>query len=142
MQNILDQLPYTKPFLFVDKLTALSENGVEGEYTFTEDEYFYKGHFKEMPITPGVILTECMAQIGVVCLGILLIPDNSLEGMQIALTSHAVDFYKPVFPGETVRVVSEKEYFRFKKIKCHVKMFNAKDEVVCKGVICGMIFKK
>lgn len=140
MQNILDQLPYTKPFLFVDKLIALSENGVEGEYTFTEDEFFYKGHFKEMPITPGVILTECMAQIGVVCLGIFLIPNNSLEGMQIALTSHAIYFFKPVFPGETVRVVSEKEYFRFKKIKCHVKMLNARDEVVCKGIISGMIF--
>ncbi len=139
-QSILDQLPYTKPFLFVDQLTALTEDRVEGEYTFTEDEYFYAGHFKDNPVTPGVILTECMAQIGLVCLGISLLPNNSLEGMQIALSSHAIDFYKPVFPGETVRVIGDKEYFRFKKLKCRVKMLNDKDEVVCKGVISGMIF--
>jgi 3-hydroxyacyl-[acyl-carrier-protein] dehydratase len=139
-QHILDQLPYTKPFLFVNKLTALTEDRVEGEYTFTEDEYFYKGHFKDKPVTPGVILTECMAQIGVVCLGISLIAINSLEEVQIALSSHAIDFYKPVFPGETVRVISEKEYFRFKKLKCKVKMLNAKDEVVCKGARSGMVY--
>ncbi len=75
-QEIIKKLPYQKPFLFVDELTEISENGITGNYTFIENEYFYEGHFKENPITPGVILTETMAQIGVVCLGIYLLKDE------------------------------------------------------------------
>ena len=74
--EIIKNLPYQKPFLFVDELTEVSENGVTGNYTFKERAFFYEGHFKENPITPGVILTETMAQIGVVCLGIYLLKDE------------------------------------------------------------------
>ena len=71
--TIISKLPYAKPFLFVDKIIRMDENGVEGEFTFDEKLDFYKGHFKENPVTPGVILTEVMAQIGVVCLGVFLL---------------------------------------------------------------------
>jgi|TARA_R100000479_G_scaffold33554_1_gene13801 3-hydroxyacyl-[acyl-carrier-protein] dehydratase len=142
-ETILKSLPYQKPFLFVDTLTFISEEKAEGTYTFSPEEYFYKGHFKEMAVTPGVILTECMAQIGVVCLGIYLLSGttskNFLENLQVALSNANVDFLKPVYPGETVTVVSEKEYFRFNKLKCAVKMLNSKDEIICKGTISGMI---
>jgi 3-hydroxyacyl-[acyl-carrier-protein] dehydratase len=145
-QYILNHLPYTKPFLFVDEIITVSEFSAEGCYTFSKDEYFYQGHFKDNPVTPGVILTECMAQIGLVCFGIYLLNNDSSNtsnkdssDFNIALSNHTIDFYKPVFPGETVKVISEKEYFRFNKLKCKVKMLNEKQEVVCKGVISGMI---
>ena len=51
-EQIITNLPYQKPFLFVDELTEVSENGVSGNYTFKENEFFYEGHFKENPITP------------------------------------------------------------------------------------------
>ena len=70
--TIIQLLPYKPPFLFVEELSHISENGSEGYYTFKNDEFFYQGHFKDRPITPGVILIEVMAQIGVVCLGIYL----------------------------------------------------------------------
>lgn len=142
--TIIQNLPYTKPFLFVDEITHISENGVSGNYTFKENEFFYKGHFKENPITPGVILTETMAQIGVVCLGVYLLKDEiSLEiKPQIALTSNQIDFFLTVHPNEKVWVVSEKEYFRFNKLKCKVKMMNSKNELVCRGTISGMILTK
>lgn len=139
-QEIIDILPYEEPFLFVGELLDISETGITGTYRFDKNSFFYQGHFKDHPVTPGVILTETMAQIGVVCLGIYLIrkkPGLSLP--QIALSSNQVDFYLPVFPGERVRVVSEKIYFRFNKLKCKVKMFNEKDALVCKGTIAGMI---
>ena len=143
-QEIIALLPYQKPFLFVDEISAISENGVTGNYTFKEMEFFYKGHFKENPITPGVILTETMAQIGVVCLGIYLLKDDVSEEKkpQIALTSNEINFYLPVFPNEKVTVISEKEYFRFNKLKCAVKMFNEKEELVCRGTISGMLIIK
>ena len=140
-EKIILLLPYQEPFLFVDELSKISNEGVTGSYTFKKDEYFYKGHFKDNPITPGVILTECMAQIGVVCLGIYMLKEEISEDNkpQIALTSSQVDFFLPVFPGETVTVVSEKEVFRFNKLKCKVKMFNQKNELVCRGQISGML---
>ncbi|MEM5565735.1 hydroxymyristoyl-ACP dehydratase [Psychroserpens sp. AS72] len=138
--QIISLLPYQDPFLFVDKLTMISSEGVTGNYTFKKDAYFYKGHFKNNPITPGVILTECMAQIGLVCLGIFILKDEFSEtSPQIALTSSQVDFFLPVFPGEKVTVVSEKEVFRFNKLKCNVKLYNEKNELVCRGKISGMI---
>lgn len=139
-KDIIKLLPYQQPFLFVDELTTISSEGVTGNYTFKKGAYFYKGHFKNNPITPGVILTECMAQIGLVCLGIYILKDEFSEGNpQIALTSSQVDFFLPVLPGEKVTVVSEKEVFRFNKLKCNVKLLNEKGELVCRGKISGML---
>tara|TARA_R110000787_G_scaffold199216_2_gene310263 strand:+ start:7292 stop:7690 length:399 start_codon:yes stop_codon:yes gene_type:complete len=125
----------------VEELTHVSETGAEGFYSFKEDEFFYEGHFKDNPITPGVILTEVMAQIGVVCLGIYLLKEEVSENQkpQIALTSNEVDFFLPVRPKERVKVVSEKLYFRFNKLKCKVQLFNEKEELVCRGTISGML---
>lgn len=140
-EQIIQLLPYEKPFLFVDGIDTISDDDVTGHYTFKEDEIFYEGHFKNNPITPGVILTECMAQIGLVCLGIYLLKDELDESAkpQIALTSHQMDFYLPVLPTEKVTVISEKEVFRFNKLKCKVRMINVKGELVCRGVISGML---
>lgn len=140
-QQILNILPYKDPFLFVDTLDEISELGVKGSYTFKDSEFFYRGHFKDQPITPGVILTETAAQIGVVCLGIYLLQDKISKDhqLQIGLTSNTVDFFIPVHPGETITVISEKEYFRFNKLKCKVQLYNTKEQLVARGTIAGMI---
>ncbi|EDM36625.1 3-hydroxymyristoyl/3-hydroxydecanoyl-(acyl carrier protein) dehydratase [Pedobacter sp. BAL39] len=142
-QEILSHLPYSKPFLFVDELQHIDENSVSGSYTFDKDLDFYKGHFKDNPVTPGVILTETMAQIGLVCLGIFL-SGSAASGLpgHVMLTATAIDFMKPVFPGEKVSVTAEKVYFRFKKLHCNVQMSNEAGEVVCKGTISGMVTNK
>jgi 3-hydroxyacyl-[acyl-carrier-protein] dehydratase len=141
-QDILSKLPYSKPFLFVDEIISIDENGVEGTYTFDENLDFYNGHFKDNPVTPGVILTEVMAQIGLVCLGIFLLNENLNGNIAIALTSTDIEFLKPVFPKEKVTVISEKMYFRFGKLKCKVIMKNEKGEEVCTGTIAGMLISK
>jgi len=137
--SIISQLPYSQPFLFVDELLQIDENGVTGTYRFPEDSYFYKGHFKDYPVTPGVILTECMAQIGLVCLGIFLISAEENKKTKIGLSSTEVDFYKPVYPGERVKVISTKIYFRFNKLKCKVEMFDTEENLICRGTIDGML---
>lgn len=141
-QEIIQRLPYTKPFLFVDELLHIDENGAEGSYVFEADADFYKGHFKDHPVTPGVILTECCAQIGVVVLGIYLLHKEGVslgDQVQIGLSSSEMEFLVPVFPNEKVVVSSEKIYFRFHKLKCKVKMHNAAGKLVCKGMISGML---
>lgn len=139
--EIIALLPYSSPFLFVDEILDVDAKSISGTFRYDETSSFYEGHFINNPITPGVILTETMAQIGVVSLGIYLVKTNggNLNEIQIALTSSKVDFYKPVFPNETVTVKSTKEYFRFNKLKCYVELFNEKEELVCRGKIAGMI---
>ncbi len=141
-QNILKYLPYAPPFLFVEELLHVDNKGVKGTFTFHAALDFYKGHFKESPVTPGVILTECCAQIGLVCLGIYLnLP--SLEKGQgdfgVAMSGCDMEFYLPVMPGEQVIVLSELVYYRFHKLKCRVQMHNKNNEMVCKGVLAGML---
>jgi len=140
--DIIAKLPYSKPFLFVDDLLQIDDNGVTGIFTFDKNLDFYKGHFINNPITPGVILTETMAQIGVVCLGIFLMNDTLTRKNAIALTSTNIEFLKPVHPGEKITVTSEKIYFRFGKLKCRVRMENANAETVCTGIISGIITAK
>ena len=143
--EILARLPYTYPFLFVDELIEVSDEMVSGNYTFKPDEFFYSGHFKNMPVTPGVILIETMAQIGLVCLGMYLFRDELARSEQpeIAFLTADAEFLAPVFPGEKVIVQAEKIYFRFNKLKCKVDMRNSRDELVCTGTLSGFIkFKK
>ena len=137
--EILKKLPYSTPFLFVDEILSMDENGVVGTFKFNENLDFYKGHFKNDPITPGVIITECMAQIGLVCLGIFLLNEELDSEKMVALSSTEIEFLKPVYPNEKVTVTSEKIYFRFNKLKCKVLMKNEKNEIVCEGVISGFI---
>jgi len=141
-QDIIAQLPYSKPFLFVDELLHVDENSVTGTYTFNENLDFYKGHFKDNPVTPGVILTETMAQIGMVCLGIYLLGESFNKDTVIAFTSADMQFLKPVYPSEKVTVTSQKSFFRFGKLKCDVIMKNEAGQEVCKGILAGMITNK
>lgn len=144
--DILKYLPYKSSFLFVDHISYLNENEVMGDYTLKKDSFFYEDHFIGNPVTPGVIITEIMAQIGLVVLGIYLI-NNSTNALNHStgqtlfplLTSTDVSFYKMVLPGEKVTVVSKKQYFRFGKLKCQVEMHNTKEELVAKGTFSGVI---
>lgn len=143
-EEIISLLPYAKPFLFVDSIEKIDSDSVTGTYTFNEQEFFYKGHFKDYPLTPGVILIETMAQIGLVCLGIFLLKDEISRGnlFGIVLASSDVEFLEPVYPGEMVSVISKKIYFRFGKLKCSVIMENSKGNIVGRGILSGMIRKK
>ena len=139
-QEIIAKLPYGKSFLFVEELVHVDANGIVGTYTYTKNLPFYESHFLDFPVTPAVILTETMAQIGLVCLGIYLLGEVEVKKeLSVAMTSTALEFLKPVFPGEKVVVKSEKIYFRFNKLSCKVTMENAAGDTVCKGNISGML---
>jgi 3-hydroxyacyl-[acyl-carrier-protein] dehydratase len=141
-EQILELIPQQKPFRFIDTLEIVNDDCSKGSYTFREDEYFYQGHFPTKPVTPGVIVVESMAQIGLVSLGIHLLSKSSdnfkSNDLVPVFTSSNVDFLSPIFPGEKLTVKSEKIYFRFGKLK--VKIVATKDDgsQVCKGEFSGM----
>ena len=146
VNDILNYLPYKSSFLFVDNISALNEDGVTGDYTLKSDAFFYEDHFPGNPVTPGVIITEIMAQIGLVVLGIhLMIDGKQVEGATMdkdsfpLLTSTNVEFFKMVLPEEKVIVTSKKQYFRFGKLKCLVQMHNTANELIAKGTFAGVI---
>lgn len=155
---IFDLLPYKSSFRFVEEISFLDVNGVVGHYTLREDAFFYEDHFPGHPVTPGAILTEIMAQIGLVVLGIHLIagpsaaappdrkPASDLRPSPASvvfplLSSVNVEFHKMALPGQRLTVTSKKDYFRFDKLKCHVEMHDAAGELIAKGVFSGFIKK-
>jgi 3-hydroxyacyl-[acyl-carrier-protein] dehydratase len=144
-QYILDHLPYKSSFRFVDEISFLDPEKVVGHYTLKPDAFYYADHFPGNPVTPGAILTEIMAQIGLVVLGIFLVqPDAAEPAVPIfpLLTSADVSFLKMVLPGQKVTVISSKVYFRFDKLKCKVVMQDAEGEEIAKGIFAGMIKKR
>ncbi len=139
-EEIIAKLPYSKPFLFVDEIEQVNASEISGYYRFTEDEYFYRGHFSNFAVTPGVILVECMAQIGLVSHGIYLLHQQQKPLPSIVAFSQAdVQFLMPVFPGERVRVVSNLIYFRMGKIKSNISLYTPSGEVACRGELSGLM---
>ena len=98
--RIMEILPHRPPFLFIDKIYELTDEMVIGVKNVTIDEDFFKGHFPEYPVMPGVIIIEAMAQMG----GILVM--SKLDDPQNYLTFFAkidkVRFRNKVHPGDTI----------------------------------------
>jgi len=144
-QELLALVPQQIPFRFIDEIISLDEEQIVGAYRFREDEYFYRGHFPGRPITPGVILIEAMAQVGVVAFGIYLLacqknmrPSQLNVPLSLFSLADGVEFKGIVAPGERVIIKGEKVYFRKNTIKANVSMERENGEVVCLGNLAGM----
>jgi 3-hydroxyacyl-[acyl-carrier-protein] dehydratase len=141
LEKIVARLPYGDGFKFVDQLLEIDEHSVTGIYRFQKIEYFYQHHFKDHPVTPGVILTECMAQIGLACLGSYLIQEKKGRP-QFVFTENHITFLNTVLPETTVIVTAKKEYFRFGKLKVLVQMIDENKNKIAEGWMSGMILSK
>jgi 3-hydroxyacyl-[acyl-carrier-protein] dehydratase len=141
-EEILAAIPHQKPFRFIDAIRAIDDNQVCASYRFRNDADFYRGHFPDNPITPGVILIETMAQAAVVAHGIYLLAQQaSLETLahHVLLFSDAqVEFCRIVRPDTTVVVRGRKRFFRLGKLASDVEMTTEDGRLVCRGVLSGM----
>ncbi len=101
-KDIESLLPHRKPFLFVDEIVSCDDNGSVSTRKFTEEDFFFKGHFPQYPVVPGVILVETMAQGGGAALSY---QKKFQEGSLFFLgTVDKVKFRHQVRPGDTVRM--------------------------------------
>ena len=94
-------LPQRDPFLFVDEIISADKERIVARHVFTQEEFFFKGHFPQYPVTPGVILVETMAQSGGAGLRKLgLLGGNALFFLA---SVDKVKFRRQVLPGDEVR---------------------------------------
>ncbi len=100
VMQIRKMLPHRPPFLLIDKIFKLTDEVVIGSKNVSMNEDFFKGHFPDEPIMPGVLIIEAMAQTG----GILILstvpdPENYVTYF---MKMDQVKFKRKVVPGDTL----------------------------------------
>lgn len=98
-------LPHRDPMLFVDRVIELTETSIKIEADVKEDAPHFKGHFPDLPIMPGVLIIETVAQAGVL---LVALTDGLDKDKFIAFTGvESAKFKTPVYPNETLVVAVE-----------------------------------
>ncbi len=98
-QQIQSILPHRFPFLLLDRVTSLSDDQITAVKNVSMGEPFFQGHFPGMPIMPGVLIVEAMAQAG----GVLAAQTSDYDPetqVVMFVTIDKVKFRKPVTPGD------------------------------------------
>lgn len=110
-------IPHRDPFLFLDELLEVDANHTVAKRVFTDDHFFFQGHFPGYPVVPGVILVETMAQCG----GAGLVQEGLLPhgAFFVLATIEKAKFRNQVRPGDTAMI--EVENVRVSKIMVRQK---------------------
>jgi beta-hydroxyacyl-ACP dehydratase FabZ len=130
ISEILAVMPHRYPFLLIDRVLEMGENTIRALKNVTVNEPHFLGHFPEVPVMPGVLIVEAMAQAG----GFLLFSQvEDREDKLIFFTG--IDncrFRKPVVPGD--QVIFEVELVAKRKTfaKIHGRAIVG-DDVVCEA---------
>ena len=104
-EQIKEIIPHRDPFLLIDEVVEL-ESGVRAvaKKHIKEDEEWFRGHFPEHPVVPGVLIIEMLAQTGAVCA--LSLPEN--KGKIALFTGiNNAKIRRQVLPGETITLEIE-----------------------------------
>lgn len=94
-------IPHRDPFLLVDEVLEITDTSIVAQKHITGDEYFFKGHFPGMPIMPGVLIVESIAQAGAI---VALSKEENRGKIAVFAGIDKVRIRKSVFPGDTIRL--------------------------------------
>ena len=105
--EIMQYLPHRYPFLLIDKVLHHQNNSITAIKNVTINEHFFRGHFPDMPVFPGVLILEALAQAS----GVLVLKDLQLRPVNKSLflfvgIEHA-RFKRPVVPGDQLTLESK-----------------------------------
>ena len=101
-EDILNAIPHRPPFLFVDEIVEQTGDHIATRKRIDPEEEFFKGHYPDYPIMPGVLVCECVFQAG----AILMSKKHPAATGQVPVLSRIqnVKFKNPVFPGSVLEV--------------------------------------
>lgn len=99
LEQILELLPHRYPFLLIDRVLELTDDKVVALKNVTFNEPYFEGHFPGMPVMPGVLQIEAMAQAGGILASRAVQFDASTHVM-LFMAIDAVKFRKAVTPGD------------------------------------------
>lgn len=105
VEEIMEIIPHRYPFLFVDRVEILEE-GVKGigYKNVTINESHFQGHYPGMPIMPGVLVVETMAQVGAV----ILLSHEDFRGKTPYFAGiNKFRFKKKIVPGDSLKIEVE-----------------------------------
>lgn len=112
INGIMRMIPHRYPMLMIDKVIDIVPNvSAIGVKMVSINEPFFQGHFPRMPVMPGVLIIEAMAQTAAVLVVEKLGPEN--EGKLVYfMTIDEARFRKPIGPGDRVMIHCRKERSR------------------------------
>ena len=116
--EIMDVLPHRYPFLLVDRVVEFEPGRrIVGLKNVTINEPFFRGHFPDHPIMPGVLIIEAMGQVG----GLLLMDSvgDPKEKVVYFMALNNVKWRKPVIPGD--QILFEVEMVNLRRSVCKMK---------------------
>ena len=129
MQNKTpDSLPHNYPFRFLDRVLELSAQKGSAVKNISVNEAFFKGHFRENPIMPGVLIVEAMAQLA----GLVMNFGKKEGGIAYLAQIKDMRFRKPVAPGDQLRLVAETKQ-NFERLASFSVTAFADNKVVAEG---------
>ena len=94
-------IPHRDPFILVDEVLEMTDSSIIAQKHVTGDEYFFAGHFRGMPVMPGVLVIEALAQAGAIVA--LSKPENSGK-IAVFTGIDKVRIRKSVFPGDMIKL--------------------------------------
>lgn len=102
ISEIKELIPHREPFLYIDQLVNIIKlNKATGVKTFNKNDDFFKGHFPDHPVVPGVLLIEMMAQTAAALIA-YSIKKETFDKIVYLMNVDSVKFRKPVFPGSII----------------------------------------
>lgn len=104
-EQIMEVIPHRDPFLLIDEINEMETGrSVVATKYIEPDSFWFKGHFPEHPVTPGVLLLEMCAQAGAVAM--LSMPENKGKIGFFGGVKEA-KFRRQVLPGDTLKIEVE-----------------------------------
>lgn len=108
MEEILKAIPHRPPFLFVDKITELTENKIKTTKKISPDEPFFKGHYPGNPIMPGVLACESVFQTGAILLSKMIGSDATFsDSVPVLSKIKEAKFKNIIRPGDLLEIEAE-----------------------------------